>query len=180
MNALLLTTAIFLSLTGQFPIPQTPIQLPPPQQLPPQPTPQQPPAQQPPTQQPADPTQGKQGQAPNPDKQELNLVVDEVVFEGNKVFSSEELMRQLRLVGPAGWLRRFGRRNVYTRERFQEDAVALLKFLTDRGYLRASIGEPKIRFVNIADAARVKGDVPIRLIITISEGPRHKLGKLVV
>jgi outer membrane protein insertion porin family len=167
MNALLLAAAIFLSLTGQVTLPQRPTQPPPPQQQPPQ-------------QQPANPAQGKQAPAPSPEKPELNLVIDEVVFEGNKAFPSEELMRQLRLVSPGGWLRRFGRRNVYTRERFQEDAIALLKYLTDRGYLRASIGEPKIRFINIADAARVKGDVPIQLIIPITEGPRHKLGKLVV
>lgn len=86
----------------------------------------------------------------------------------------------MRLVGEAGLLRRIGQRNVYTRERFQEDAVRLLKYMTDRGYLRASIGEPKIRFVNIADAAKTTGDVPIRLIIPISEGPLHKLGKLTV
>jgi outer membrane protein insertion porin family len=52
--------------------------------------------------------------------------------------------------------------------------------MTDRGYLNASVGEPKIRFINIADAARIKGDVPIRLIIPIFEGPRHRLGKLTV
>src|SRR5262249_7937249 len=152
-----------------------------PQQQPQQPTQQ--PGQQPTqqsTQQPAGPPTGPQTPAPAPDKQELNLVIEEVIFEGNKVFSSEELMRQLRFVGPGGWLRRFGRRNVYTRERFQEDSVALLKYMTDRGYLRAAVGEPKIRFVNVADAARVTGDVPIRLIIPIIEGPLHKLGNLEV
>ena len=55
-----------------------------------------------------------------------------------------------------------------------------MKYMTDRGYLSASVGEPKVRFVNIADAARTTGDVPIRLIIPIIEGPLHKLGKLIV
>src|SRR5262249_41349047 len=44
----------------------------------------------------------------------------------------------------------------------------------------ASVGEPKIRFVNIADAARTTGDVPIRLIFPITEGPLHRLGKLII
>jgi len=125
------------------------------------------------------PQQGQQ-QPQAPDKQGPRLLVEEVIFEGNNVFSSVELKSQLRLVGEGGALRRFGRRNEYTRERFQEDAVRLLKYMTDRGHIRAAIGEPKIRFVNIADAARTTGDVPIRLTIPILEGPLHKLGKLEV
>jgi outer membrane protein insertion porin family len=126
------------------------------------------------------PPQGKQPLPPAPEKQGPTLEVEEVVFEGNKVFTSEELKRQLQLVGEDVWLRRFGRRNIYTRERFQEDAARLLKYMTGRGYLRASIGEPKIRFINIADAARTSGDVPIRLIIPIIEGYLHRLGSLAV
>ncbi|MGE0128096.1 MAG: outer membrane protein assembly factor [Blastocatellales bacterium] len=135
------------------------------------------------------PAQGQQGQPPTPSQQQgqqqgqqkgPTLLVEEVIFEGAKVFSSAELKNQLRLVGEAGLLRRFGQRNVYTRERFQEDAVRLLKYMSDRGYLRATIGEPKIRFVNIADAAKTSGDVPIRLIIPITEGPLHKLGELTI
>ncbi|MGH9753630.1 MAG: BamA/OMP85 family outer membrane protein [Blastocatellia bacterium] len=109
-----------------------------------------------------------------------NLVIEEVIFEGNNVFSSAELSRQLRLVSADVFLRRFGRRNVFTRERFQEDAARLMRYMTERGYLNAAVGEPKIRFVNIADAARTTGDVPIRLIIPITEGPLHRLGKLTV
>jgi outer membrane protein insertion porin family len=132
------------------------------------------------------PPQGKQPLPPAPDKEDKQekkgptLQVEEVVFEGNQVFTSEELKRQLHLVGEDVWLRRFGRRNVYTRERFQEDAARLLIYMTGRGYLRASIGEPKIRFINTEDAARTSGDVPIRLIIPITEGYLHKLGNLTV
>jgi outer membrane protein insertion porin family len=131
-------------------------------------------------QQPGPPAQGQQTPAPSQDAQGPTLVIEEVIIEGNKVFSSAELIGQLRLVGPNVFLRWFGRRNVYTRERFQEDVARLMRYMTDRGYLNASVGEPKIRFINIADAARIKGDVPIRLIIPIFEGPRHRLGKLTV
>jgi outer membrane protein insertion porin family len=118
--------------------------------------------------------------SPAPSKQEPTLIVEEVVFEGAKTFTVDELKRQMRLVGEAGRLKRFGRRNRYTRESFQEDSDQLLKYMTDRGYLRASIEEPKIRFINSQDAARVEGDVPIRLIIPIIEGPLHKLGMLIL
>src|SRR5262245_10585127 len=135
-------------------------------------------------QQPAAPPQGQQPQqgpaSPAQEPQGPNLTIEEVIFEGNNVFSSWELTSQLRLVSPNVFLRGFGRRNVYTRERFQEDASRLMRYMTERGYLNARVGEPKIRFVNIADAARTTGDVRIRLIIPITEGPRHRLGKLIV
>src|SRR5262245_5138054 len=134
----------------------------------------------PPAQQSAPPTQGQQPPTPAQDSQGPNLVIEEVIFEGNNVFSSAELSRQLRRVSADVFLRAFGRRNVFTRERFQEDAARLMRYMTDRGYLNASVGEPKIRFINIADAARTTGDVPIRLIIPINEGPLHRLGKLTV
>src|SRR5262245_12036170 len=153
MKAILLVATILLSLAGQNPLIQGRLSTP------------------------------DQGQAPIPPaqvKQGPTLVIEEVIFEGNKVFSSAELSSQLRLVRADVFLRGFGRRNIFTRERFQEDAARLMKYMTDRGYLMASVGEPKVRFINIADAARTSGDVPIRLIIPINEGALHKLGKLTV
>jgi outer membrane protein insertion porin family len=172
MKAILLAATILLSLAGQNPsqdnhVAQNGLSV---QNLQPIPT----------TQRPSPPNQGQQPPAPAQDAQGPNLVIEEVIFEGNKVFSSAELSRQLRRVSADVFLRAFGRRNVFTRERFQEDAARLTKYMTDRGYLNASVGEPKIRFVNIADAARTTGDVPIRLIIPITEGPLHRLGKLTV
>src|SRR5262249_15169635 len=153
MKAILLVATILLSLTGQNP----PIQS-----------------------RPSAPVQGQPPVPPTQTNQGTTLVIEEVIFEGNKVFSNAELSSQLRLVGANIFLRRLGRRNVFTRERFQEDASRLMKYMTDRGYLNASVGEPKVRFINLADAARTSGQIPIRLIIPITEGPRHRLGKLIV
>jgi len=172
MKAILLAATILLSLAGQNPS-QDKLAAQDDQgaqNLQPTPT----------TQQPTPPIQGKQPSTPAQDAQGPNLVIEEVIFEGNNVFSSAELSRQLRRVSADVFLRAFGRRNVFTRERFQEDAARLTRYMTDRGYLNASVGEPKIRFVNIADAARATGDVPIRLIIPITEGPLHRLGKLII
>ncbi|HKQ72835.1 MAG TPA: BamA/TamA family outer membrane protein [Blastocatellia bacterium] len=153
MKAILLAATILLSLAGQNPPTQS---------------------------SPSAPTQGRPPIPQPQDKQGPTLVIEEVIFEGNNVFSSAELTSQLRLVRADVFLRMFGRRNVFTRERFMDDAAHLMKYMTDRGYLNASVGEPKVRFINIADAARTSGDVPIRLIIPINEGPLHKLGKLIV
>src|SRR5687767_11169201 len=105
-------------------------------------------------QQPAPPMQGQQPADPSQPPQGPTLVIEEVIFEGNNVFSSVELIGQLRRVSPNVFLRGFGRRNVYTRERFQEDAAHLMRYMTERGYLNAAVGEPIVRFINISDAAR--------------------------
>src|SRR5499425_1035133 len=172
MKAILLAATILLSLAGQNPSQdkQTAPDDQSAQNLQPIPT----------AQQPTPPIQGKQPPTPAQDAQGPNLDIEEVIFEGNKVFSSAELSRQLRLVSEDVFLRAFGRRNVFTRERSQEDAASLTRYMTERGYLNASVGEPKIRFVNMADAARTTGDVPIRLFIPITEGPLHRLGKFTV
>jgi outer membrane protein insertion porin family len=106
------------------------------------------------------------------------LRVERVIFVGNRVFSDEELNEQLPLTGETGWLTIITGRNLYTRERFQADAARLQQFLADRGYLRAVINEPRIELINPADAARSSGEVPIHLVIPISEGPLHRLNRL--
>ena len=86
MKAILLVATLLLSLAGQNP----PIQS-----------------------RPSTPDQGQPPIPPTQDKQGPTLVIEEVIFEGNNVFSSAELGSQLRLVSADVFLRRFGRRNVY-------------------------------------------------------------------
>ncbi len=108
------------------------------------------------------------------------LRVEEVIFNGNRVFSDEELRRLLELTGDGGFWRSILGRNIYTPERWQADAARLTQYMADRGYLKASVGKPSIEYINPGDEARRQGDIPIRLVITISEGPMHRLLNLVV
>src|SRR5215475_6433294 len=127
MKAILLAATILLSLAGQNPSQDrqaTPDEQDP-QILQPAPA----------AQQSISSIQDKQPPTPAQDAQGPNLVIEEVIFEGNNAFSSAELSRQLRLVSADVFLRAFGRRNVFTRERFQEDAARLTRYMTDRGYL---------------------------------------------
>src|SRR5262245_63025906 len=52
--------------------------------------------------------------------------------------------------------------------------------MADRGYLKASVGKPSIEYINPGDEARREGNIPIRLVIKINEGPLHRLLNLVV
>src|SRR5262245_11949852 len=96
------------------------------------------------------------------------LRVEEVVLSGNRVFSDEELRRQLQLTGDHGFWRAIMGRNIYTPERWQTDAARMMQYMADRGYLKASVGEPKIEYINPGDETRREGDVPVRLVITIN------------
>src|SRR5262249_56295225 len=112
MKAILLAATILLSLAGQNPSQDK--QAAPDDQsaqnLQPTPT----------TQQPTPPIQGKQPPTPAQDAQGPNLIIEEVIFEGNKVFSSAELSRQLRRVGADVFLRAFRRRTLSPPTPFHE------------------------------------------------------------
>jgi outer membrane protein insertion porin family len=108
------------------------------------------------------------------------LRVKEVDFVGNRVFTDAELRRQLEVTGDGGFWRSILGRNIYTPEGWQADATRLTQYMADRGYLKASVGNPSIEYINPGDETRSEGDIPIRLIIRINEGPIHRLLNLVV
>lgn len=65
------------------------------------------------------------------------LRIEQIVFESSRVFSSEELREQLRHLGESGWLNSIRGRDVYSKDRAQEDLDRVGKFLADRGYNKA-------------------------------------------
>ncbi len=114
-------------------------------------------------------------------KEGPTLQVEAVVFVGNRVFSDGELRDQLQYSGEVGFPESIiRRRNVYTRERLQADALRLRQYMADRGYAQATVGEPVVEYINLGDQSRTKGDVPIRLVLPINEGPLHRLNSLIV
>jgi outer membrane protein insertion porin family len=110
----------------------------------------------------------------------LRLRIVQILFEGNRVFSQQELRSQMKLVCQAGLINSIIGCDVYSRERLNEDLARVKQFLEDRGYIRSFIGEPKIEYVNPADAARSAGEARIRVIIPIAEGSLHRLESLTV
>jgi outer membrane protein assembly factor BamA len=110
----------------------------------------------------------------------VRLRVHSMLFLGNGVFSQDELRAQMKAIAPSGLISSILRTDVYTREKAEADVARIRVFLADHGYIRAYVGEPQVEYINPVDAARTSGDVPIRLIIPISEGALHRLRTLVL
>ena len=113
-----------------------------------------------------------------PDERKLRIT--KISFEGNRVFSQEELHDQLRLVCESSVVNSLKGCDIYDSEKMTLDLARVRQFLADRGYLEPYIGKPEIQYVNPQDEAQKTGNIPIRLVIPISEGSLHRLRHLTV
>jgi outer membrane protein insertion porin family len=105
--------------------------------------------------------------------------VKQIDFVGNEVFSDGTLRRhmknvRLRSFWTLGWL--LGK-TTYTQEKWsgaEGDQKRLEDFYLDHGYVTASVGEPKV--VYLEGKAGKKPSRGVRLEIPVSEGERYRIG----
>ena len=107
--------------------------------------------------------------------------VKEVDFVGNEVFSDAALRRHMKSIHPGGfwslgWL--LGKKT-YTPEKWsgpEGDQKRLEDFYLDHGYVTASVGEPKIVYLDGKTGKKpTKG---IRLEVPVSEGDQYRIGEV--
>lgn len=101
--------------------------------------------------------------------------IGKIEFEGNTVFTDDELRDALALNRESGLLS--GWRNVdkYIKERLEYDLGAnLLPRYQERGYVMARAGDPRVEVVEQS------GDMRYRITIPITEGPVYRIGKFEV
>jgi outer membrane protein insertion porin family len=68
-----------------------------------------------------------------------------IEFEGNKIFSDDELRGGMKNVKEASFMTRFTSRDIYHPEALQHDLDRMRFFvLADRGYVESQIGEPQV------------------------------------
>jgi len=105
--------------------------------------------------------------------------VKEIDFVGNEVFSDAALRRHMKSIHPGsfwslGWL--LGKKT-YTPEKWsgpEGDQKRLEDFYLDHGYVTASVGEPKVVYLDGKTGKKpTKG---IRLEIPVSEGDQYRIG----
>jgi outer membrane protein insertion porin family len=113
-----------------------------------------------------------------PDEKKLRIT--KITFEGNRVFSQEELRSQLRVVCEAGLVNSRLGCDIYEPAKLTTDLARARQFLADHGYLRPYIDKPRIEYVNPQDETRQTGTIEVRLVIPISEGSLHRLRRLSV
>ncbi|HZM49111.1 MAG TPA: outer membrane protein assembly factor BamA, partial [Vicinamibacteria bacterium] len=107
--------------------------------------------------------------------------VKQVDFVGNEVFSDAALRRHMKSIHPGGfwslgWL--LGKKT-YTPEKWsgpEGDQKRLEDFYLDHGYVTASVGEPKIVYLD--GKTGKKPTRGIRLEVPVSEGDPYRIGEV--
>ncbi|OYT71660.1 MAG: outer membrane protein assembly factor BamA [Chloracidobacterium sp. CP2_5A] len=107
--------------------------------------------------------------------------VAKIEFEGNQVFSSRLLRKQMKYTKQSSFLTRFNSKDVYSPEKFETDMQLVSQFLREKGYLRPTIGTPRIENIG-----KVGGGIPIlskkadglRIVVPIDEGIRYRFGEI--
>jgi len=98
-----------------------------------------------------------------------------IEFEGNTVFTDQELRSALALSRQSGMFSRWRRTDKYIKERLDYDLRAnLLPKYHERGYVMARAGDPQVEVVERS------GKMRYRIRIPITEGPVYRLGKVEV
>ncbi len=99
-------------------------------------------------------------------EQKLNASENKLVveFEGNKVFSSERLLKRLNLC-----LAKYADSpDEYKANEFEYCLRNVQSFLRSQGYLRSLVGEPKVQ----------KTDDGLKITVPIEEGAFYRLGNI--
>ncbi|MBI3950015.1 MAG: outer membrane protein assembly factor BamA [Acidobacteria bacterium] len=109
----------------------------------------------------------------------------EIDFEGNKIFSGDELRKPMKNVRQAGLITRFTSRDIYHPEALKDDLERVRFFvLADHGYLEAQIGQPSVEMIrrNTFLPFRIPLISPplegLRIVIPIDEGRQCRFGKI--
>jgi outer membrane protein insertion porin family len=112
--------------------------------------------------------------------------VDEIVFDGNNVFSDKTLSSKMKKIKTPGFtnLSWLGGKTTYTEDKWlggekdpQGDRGRLESFYLDRGYVTARIGQPKLSYTDGKSGWWKKRPVKLlRLEIPVTEGEQYLIG----
>src|SRR5215813_604757 len=95
--------------------------------------------------------------------------IKQIEFIGDRDgFSQRRLRGAMKLVKEAGLISTFTSKDIYFKEKLQDDLERVRYFLGTKGYMQAKIGEPKIE-----EAGKVSGGLPLPLLH--KSGPGLKL-----
>lgn len=109
----------------------------------------------------------------------------EIDFEGNRIFTDDELRKPMKNVRQAGLVTRFTSRDIYHPEAFEDDMRRVDFFaFKDRGYLEAQIGEPKVETIHRDRLLPFRipficpPDDGLKIVVPVSEGRQFRFGKI--
>ena len=103
------------------------------------------------------------------------VMIRKIDFVGNRALSDGDLKGQMRNVRESWWLSWMTGRGTYKEAEFEEDAEAIVAHYRDQGYIRATVGQPNIEYLDLSEDGETRA---INLRIPVDEGERYRLGEL--
>ena len=103
------------------------------------------------------------------------VVIRNIDFVGNRALSDGDLKGRMKKVRESWWLSWMTGRGTYKEGEFEEDAEAIVAHYRDQGYIRATVGQPNIEYLELSEDG---GTRAINLRIPVDEGERYRLGEL--
>jgi outer membrane protein insertion porin family len=79
------------------------------------------------------------------------LPVLSVDFSGDPQLSDTTLQKQMREIAPGAWFSGLRNKNVFTRQRADQDRVNLLAYLQNHGFPQAQVGEPQVLLDSLSE-----------------------------
>lgn len=123
-----------------------------------------------------------------PGEVRLTVTVDEggrvrigrISFEGNEVFSSSKLRRQMKKTKKSGLITRIRKRDIYNPATVQEDLDNIKELYKTIGYKDIQVAQPEVEVVAKRPNAENPDDRKRRLalVVPIEEGSRWRLGDI--
>ncbi|HWO02458.1 MAG TPA: outer membrane protein assembly factor BamA [Blastocatellia bacterium] len=110
--------------------------------------------------------------------------VAKIEFEGNKVFSSSQLRKHMKLVKEVGLLTTFSSKDIYHKEKFEADLDRLRVLVyADAGYLKARFGEPRVEQVGpVGNSVPIVGHKGqgLKIVVPVDEGRQYRAAEVKV
>ena len=102
-----------------------------------------------------------------------SVKIRKIDFVGNAAISDGALKRQMKATKQEWFLSFVGGRGKYQETKFDDDAVRVVEFYQNRGYIKANVGAPEAKVVAESEDKKTRW---IELRIPVTEGPRYKVG----
>ena len=103
------------------------------------------------------------------------VMIRNIDFVGNRALSDGDLKGRMKKIRESWWLSWMTGRGTYKEAEFEEDAEAIVAHYRNQGYIRATVGQPNIEYLDLSEDAETRA---INLRIPVDEGERYRLGEL--
>ena len=103
------------------------------------------------------------------------VMIRNIDFVGNRALSDGDLKGRMQKVKESWWLSWMTGRGTYKEGEFEEDAEAIVAHYRNEGYIRATVGQPTIEYLELSEEGDTRA---INLRIPVDEGERYRLGEL--